>query len=396
MPDREKLGHFGRRAHLVTLGFSCLFQLLLSMPEEGRCAAIAVKENINLNGNEITVDSYNSSDPALSVNGQWAASVSGDGGDVICAGGITNSVSVGNADIYGHLYVGSGASVSLGADGAVGTHAWLYADNFGIELGYLVLNSNFLFPNVSLPDYSGFPTPSPGTVVITNSGSSNPVTNSYDAVLSDGNYAATGGLGNTIVTGPSILVLPNGYSIGSLTIAPGGSLTVYAGGTSLTLSGNTIVNQGGLPSSFVIYCGPSVTSLSISTAAQFVGVIIAPNVIGTINGGGENGVDISGAIIARSLTFNGHVSVHFDEALLQDGIIPPDPSFAASLMAPVVSGSGQFQFNVTGVPGVNYVVETSSNLTDWLPVFTNTSPFTFTDTNAIPAAQNFYRAVYYQ
>ncbi|MGZ5546295.1 MAG: alkaline phosphatase family protein [Limisphaerales bacterium] len=52
---------------------------------------------------------------------------------------------------------------------------------------------------------------------------------------------------------------------------------------------------------------------------------------------------------------------------------------------------GQFQFNVTGTAGSNYIVQASSNLLDWVPVLTNPSPFVVVDTNALP--WSFYRGI---
>ena len=65
---------------------------------------------------------------------------------------------------------------------------------------------------------------------------------------------------------------------------------------------------------------------------------------------------------------------------------------AATLTSAVCSG-GQFSFTVTGTDGANYVIEASTNLVDWLPVQTNTAPFTFVDANAAAASQCFYRSV---
>lgn len=139
-------------------------------------------------------------------------------------------------------------------------------------------------------------------------------TNEYDDVLSGGNYYSAAGLGNTIVTGNSTLVLPNGYSIGNLTIAPGGSLTVYVGGTSMTLSGNSVINQDGLAQNLIIYCAPTVTTVSYSGTTSFEGVIVAPEATVTMNGGGNN-VGFSGAIMANNVIMNGHYDFHYDVAL---------------------------------------------------------------------------------
>jgi hypothetical protein len=67
---------------------------------------------------------------------------------------------------------------------------------------------------------------------------------------------------------------------------------------------------------------------------------------------------------------------------------------APALDTPVLSGGNQVQFDVTGVSGFNYAVLASTNLADWVPLLTNTAPFTFTDTNAAGLQQRFYRSVY--
>ena len=48
--------------------------------------------------------------------------------------------------------------------------------------------------------------------------------------------------------------------------------------------------------------------------------------------------------------------------------------------------------NLTGVPGYNYAIQASTNLVNWLPLQTSTSPFTFTDTNRFD--KRFYRGAY--
>jgi hypothetical protein len=60
------------------------------------------------------------------------------------------------------------------------------------------------------------------------------------------------------------------------------------------------------------------------------------------------------------------------------------------------STNGQFQFDILGVTGLNYSVETSTNLIDWVPLETNVSPFTFVDTNTTAFPQRFYRSVFRQ
>ncbi len=56
--------------------------------------------------------------------------------------------------------------------------------------------------------------------------------------------------------------------------------------------------------------------------------------------------------------------------------------------------NGQFTLQFQGVDGQNYIIQMSTNLTDWTPVFTNqptSGLFIYTDTNASDPAR-FYRA----
>ena len=63
--------------------------------------------------------------------------------------------------------------------------------------------------------------------------------------------------------------------------------------------------------------------------------------------------------------------------------------------------NGQYALTVAGAPGyepavsgTTYVIEASTDLVNWVPVYTNTAPFTFMDTNASQFDQRFYRSVY--
>jgi len=66
---------------------------------------------------------------------------------------------------------------------------------------------------------------------------------------------------------------------------------------------------------------------------------------------------------------------------------------APTITAPV-QGNGQFSFQITGVPGLKYVVMASTDFKKWTPVKTNTAPFVYTQTNAASYTQRFYRSYY--
>jgi hypothetical protein len=69
------------------------------------------------------------------------------------------------------------------------------------------------------------------------------------------------------------------------------------------------------------------------------------------------------------------------------GTAPP-----VTLIAPKMAPAEQFQFNVLGGTGFSYTILAASNLSGsvWVPLVTNTAPFSFTDAVAFPS--RFYRA----
>lgn len=161
-------------------------------------------------------------------------------------------------------------------------------------------------------------------------------TNSYNNILwgtttaSTTNYYVASSLsGQTLVVGENVvLALPNGLNMSgqdaiTLTAAgavvggswPQANISVYSGGTSCTIGGNGIINQPGYPIDFILYCAPTVTTLTLNGNGQFSGGIIAPNADVTMNGSGSGNQDYCGALIANSVTMNGHFGFHYDEAM---------------------------------------------------------------------------------
>ena len=71
-------------------------------------------------------------------------------------------------------------------------------------------------------------------------------------------------------------------------------------------------------------------------------------------------------------------------------LAPPSgpPAAAPTLSTPTLAGS-QFIFQLTGTATSNYVVQVSTNLSNWIPLQTNPAPFWFT--NPIGQPQQFFR-----
>jgi hypothetical protein len=123
---------------------------------------------INLKGNNISSDSFDSSDPAYSTFGQYDTSKTKANGDVATNSGLTNSLYVGNANVSGHVSTGPGGTIAIGSNGKVGSKEWM-ADptKTGIEPGYSSDDMNVSFDPVEVPFTGGYST-SHGGATVTN------------------------------------------------------------------------------------------------------------------------------------------------------------------------------------------------------------------------------------
>jgi hypothetical protein len=67
---------------------------------------------------------------------------------------------------------------------------------------------------------------------------------------------------------------------------------------------------------------------------------------------------------------------------------------AAAILSSQLNILGEFQTWVTGVPGFNYALETSTNLLYWVPILTNQSPFFFADPQTRALPRRYFRSRY--
>ena len=126
--------------------------------------AMVAKDKVDFKGFGTATDSFDSQDPNFSTNGRYDPGKARDKGDVATTFGLVN---VGNAKIKGKLKTGPSGSSSLGANGSVGSAAWVNGGNSGIEPGWSANDFNTDFPIVLEPFSSAF-APASGTVAGTN------------------------------------------------------------------------------------------------------------------------------------------------------------------------------------------------------------------------------------
>jgi hypothetical protein len=143
----------------------------------------------------------------------------------------------------------------------------------------------------------------------------------------------------------------------------------------------------------------NVQNIAGFTPAQFASLPPPPDVAQVNNG--ESEIPINGQVGNLQLTAQEETDLVNFLKTLTDGYTRPNPVTAAPgspllTVLPPQTTSGQFVVQLIGEIGQLYIVQTSSNLTTWLPVSTNliTGPsLTITNTPIAGATQQFWRVV---
>jgi uncharacterized protein YegL len=321
----------------VFTALSCL-AATTSNADTNFCKAITARQSITLSGG-IIVDSYNSTDPGQSTNGQYDPAKRTDNahvGIVANAGGtFTES---GSADVYGNLYAGASSKVTLTGSASLGSVAWVSSNNKGIQPGWRITNSLPAVADATAPSISFATfTKTSGTVNGTN----------YTYVVGTGNYKSTSKLslsGNMIITGNVVLYLPAGLAVSGqkyIYIAPGASLTVYLGASS-SISGGGAVNGTGSATNCTLIGLATCTKIDLSGSSDYIGTIYAPSAALTQSGGGGKLVNFSGAVVAKTVTVSGSYRFHYDAALCSGdngGNNPPPPCAGCAVTYPYASSN---------------------------------------------------------
>jgi endonuclease/exonuclease/phosphatase family metal-dependent hydrolase len=127
----------------------------------------------------------------------------------------------------------------------------------------------------------------------------------------------------------------------------------------------------------------------VNDNSNFIFRIVAEFESTAANTANANYVGASSGYAATGTTRFDMVTVS-GTGIITNSTLPAPPALGGFTFA---TGKG-FGFNITGTTGATYIVQSSTNLANanWIPLFTNVSPFAFTDLNLFPP-QKFYRAV---
>ena len=255
--------------------------------------AAAAVGNIDFNGNGQSTDSFNSSDPNFSTDGQYDAAKASTNGNL---GSVMGIVNLGSHTISGNLFLSTSAS---------------YTSSNNQVLGTIYKNQNVRFPDVLLPAGAQFamvPTVDHSTNIVSTSG--------YFLITNSPLIDVSAGAQATLV-----VTTPN-FSLNLRTHGMGTNLskvTIYLCGTNATLSGVASMDGPSPARNLVIYGLPSVKSITFGPQ-NYTAVIYAPEASVTLNAGGLSN-NFQGSLIVKSLISNGHFLFHFDEDLLTNGLV---------------------------------------------------------------------------
>ncbi|HEY0456709.1 MAG TPA: hypothetical protein VGE41_10070 [Verrucomicrobiae bacterium] len=253
------------------------------------------KTGISMNGNGTLINRYDSRDPSKSTGGLYDPAKAGDKADVSSYATGNGSVDTGNGNIWGHAVVPPGATVTTGPNGAVGSKSWQQAGSHGVQSGWVKTDLNRTLPPVTVPFTAGN-WPSFGWVGGTY----------YDSILSGGNYIIDQLNNKVLVTAPSSIWVQGKINPSKLVIKTNASLKMYCDGPSAKFS--TIVNENISGPSMILYGLSGLTSINLSS--DWTGGVYAPNADFSLAGSSE----LSGSIIANSISLKGSSAFHYDEA----------------------------------------------------------------------------------
>jgi len=267
---------------------------------------LGAKGTIDMNGNKLSVDSFDSSDPNYSdANGMYDKNERKAGVTVATNLGINDALDVGNADIWGHVATGPGGSIDALKNGLVGDAAWHSGGNKGVESGYSSTDADIPFPPIMAPA----------------SGASPPVDASGNLLLGSGTYEIGALTANIVVTGHATLIVRTSLSMkgnDAIVLNPGATLNLYVYAASATFgSGSYNFTTGSRATNLRYYGMPSNTSISFNGNTSFEGVLYAPHADLSMSGGGS-GLNFCGSALTKSVSMNGSYNFHFDEALLKE------------------------------------------------------------------------------
>ena len=266
---------------------------------------------LDLNNQNIVVDSYDSRYATKSTNGQYDVTKRQENGNIETDG---NLIDAGNAYVYGDVSTNSGTAINTNhVTGTIRTD--FYQDPIPIA------DPNWASIN---------PTPSivSGTATLNASSTKGSALSRYrlSAISIAGGQTLTLA-GNADGSASYIEIFVSGdISVGGtaqVVLGDGVNATIYFQGN-VDIAGKGVLNPANQPANLLLYgvqpVGSVTPHVNLGGNGQITAALYAPNHDVTVNGGGSSG-HVFGSIVGKTVTMTGVTNLHYDEALGSDGLI---------------------------------------------------------------------------
>lgn len=285
---------------------------------------VVAKDGINWNGQPFADSFISNATPGVPPFALWTA---GTARSNTTLASLAGTIDLSQGTVSGNVMTGPGVTVT-----GHGTVTGAQIGNFTYDFTMPAHKNPAAGQSNSLASVTTLPATLPrvdGSGVITDNAFVDPddgKTYYYYYVNQTGSTNCV--IGNTTITpGKNVVIIARNTSMGSGFQVPAssnsagalvGSAKIWMDGP-ISLSGNDNVNMSGSPGrswagALEVYT-TTTSTCTLSGNAQFCGSLVAPNAELRGNGGGHDQADLIGSFVADTITSNGHMNFHFDEAL---------------------------------------------------------------------------------
>lgn len=297
---------------------------IIAKPVSIGSAALFGKTGINLNNQNVVIDSYDSRSTAASTNGIYDPAKATKSANVVTDDALTSSGTPGviNLSSTGAYVNGNIATNDTPVAGSTDHVSGTVTQDFYQNLPnppdptqMSVTWINYQPTTAPLTDAKGNLYVATGTQALPARYKVNDPKSGGDLSLQSNSQLdidTTGGGWVEIWIPGSLDVQGNGQ----INVPTGAHVTFYVDGN-VSIAGNGVLNTAKIPGDVTFYGDPNPSSsqtIDIAGNGIFAGILYAPNSAVSARGSGNNG-DIYGAIIANTIFFNGTTSLHYDQAL---------------------------------------------------------------------------------